>query len=67
MRYLVIIICFFINFKFLHGNENLGIPNVSSEILPNNSIYKKVSIVEPITEEPSGAINQRLFRNLSNI
>ena len=40
MRYLVIIICFFINFKFLHGNENLGIPNVSSEILPNNSIYK---------------------------
>ena len=40
MRYLFIIICFFINFKFLHGNENLGTPNVSSEILPNNSIYK---------------------------
>ena len=40
MRYLVFIICFFINFKFLHSNESLGNLRASSEILPNNSIYK---------------------------
>ena len=40
MRYLVFILCFFINLKFLHSNENLDNLKASSEILPNNSIYK---------------------------
>ena len=40
MRYLIFILCFFINLKFLHSNENLDNLKASSEILPNNSIYK---------------------------
>ena len=40
MRYLVFILFFFINIKFLYSNENLDNLKASSEILPNNSIYK---------------------------
>ena len=40
MRYLIFILCFFINLKFLHSNENLDNLKASLEILPNNSIYK---------------------------
>jgi len=40
MRYLIFIICFFINFKLLYSNQNLSNHKAVSEISPNNSVYK---------------------------
>ena len=40
MRYLIFILCFFINFKSLYSNDNLINFKASSEILPSNSVYK---------------------------